>query len=189
MIKTNKAVHRTIQVDKRDNVAIVVDPGGLKAGALLENGIRLVDDVPQGHKVALGPLAAGAPIIRYGEIIGTAATDIVRGQWIHEALVSLPEPPRLADIPLTSRPVPPLEPLEGYSFEGYRNPDGSVGTRNILGISTSVQCVAGVGNVVLGRIKQELLPKYPHVDDVVVLHHGYGCGVAINAPAAMRSPG
>ena len=37
----------------------------------------------------------------------------------------------------------PMPPLEGSTFDGYRNPDGSVGTRNILGISTSVNCVAG----------------------------------------------
>jgi len=185
MMDTSKTVHRTIRVDQRDNVAIAVDPGGLKRGALLDNGIRVVDDVPQGHKVALVHLAAGAPIIRYGEIIGRAAADIAHGQWIHEGLVSLPEPPRLADIPLEPRPAPVPQSLDGYSFEGYRNPDGSVGTRNILGISTSVQCVAGVANVVLARIRQELLPKYPNVDDVVVLNHGYGCGVAINAPAAV----
>jgi len=186
-MKTSKAVHRTIRVDKRDNVAIVVDPDGLKRGALLDNGIQLTDDVSQGHKVALFHLAAGEPIIRYGEIIGYAVADIVQGQWIHEGLVRLPEPPRLADIPLVScpAPAPVLEPLDGYSFEGYRNPDGSVGTRNILGISTSVQCVAGVADVVLGRIRQQLLPKYPNVDDVVVLNHDYGCGVAINAPAAV----
>ncbi len=184
-METSKAVHRTIQVHARDNVAIVVDTGGLKRGTLLDNGVRLMDDVPQGHKVALVHLTAGEPIIRYGEIIGTAVTDILRGQWVHEGLVRLPEAPRLADIPLAPRPAQTMEPLDGYSFEGYRNPDGSVGTRNILGISTSVQCVAGVGNVVLGRIKQELLPKYPHVDDAVVLNHGYGCGVAINAPAAV----
>jgi galactarate dehydratase len=185
MMKTGKAVHRTIRVDQRDNVAIVVDPGGLKSGALLDNGIRLAEDMPQGHKVALVHLAAGEPIIRFGEIIGTAAADIARGQWIREGLVRLPEPPRLADIPLSFRQAPALEPLDGYSFEGYRNPDGSVGTRNILGISTSVQCVAGMANAVLARIKQELLPRYPNVDDVVVLNHGYGCGVAINAPAAI----
>ena len=35
------------------------------------------------------------------------------------------------------------------------------------------------------RIKRELLPRYPHVDDVVGLAHTYGCGVAIDAPDAV----
>ena len=74
--------------------------------------------------------------------------------------------------------------LQGHSFEGYRNADGSVGTRNWLGISTTVQCVAGVLDVALQRIRAELLPKYPNVDGVVALEHSYGCGVAIEAPGA-----
>ncbi|MCW0054166.1 UxaA family hydrolase, partial [Burkholderia pseudomallei] len=75
--------------------------------------------------------------------------------------------------------------LEGYTFEGYRNSDGSVGTRNILAITTTVQCVADVVQHAVTRIKSELLPKYPNVDDVVSLGHTYGCGVAIDAPDAM----
>ncbi len=34
-------------------------------------------------------------------------------------------------------------------------------------------------------IERDLLPKYPNVDGVVGLNHLYGCGVAINAPAAV----
>jgi galactarate dehydratase len=76
-------------------------------------------------------------------------------------------------------------PLEGYSFEGYRNADGSVGTRNILAITQTVQCVAGVTDFAVQRIKAELLPRFPFVDDVVALEHSYGCGVAIDAPDAV----
>ena len=86
---------------------------------------------------------------------------------------------------MATRVPAPLPPLEGYTFEGYRNPDGSVGTKNILAISISVQCVAGTLDVAIRRIKQELLPRYPNVDDVVGLTHAYGCGVAINAPEAV----
>ncbi|MCT9872410.1 UxaA family hydrolase, partial [Paenarthrobacter aurescens] len=80
---------------------------------------------------------------------------------------------------------PPLPPLEGYTFEGYRNADGSVGTRNLLGITTSVHCVAGVVDYVVQLIERDLLPRYSNVDGVVALNHLYGCGVAINAPAAV----
>jgi galactarate dehydratase len=79
----------------------------------------------------------------------------------------------------------PLPPLTGCTFEGFRNPDGSVGTKNILAISISVQCVAGTLDVAIRRIKAELLPRFPNVDDVVGLTHAYGCGVAINAPQAV----
>jgi len=174
-----------IQIDERDNVAIVVESGGLKAGSLLRNGVRLVDDVPQGHKVVLKDLAKDAAIIRYGEVVGYAEKNLSCGSWIHEGVTRMPESPQLDSWTFTPSVEQNLEPLEGYSFEGYRNADGSVGTRNILGISTSVQCVAGVANHVVHRIKAELLPRFPNVDDVVALNHAYGCGVAINAPAAI----
>ncbi len=80
----------------------------------------------------------------------------------------------------------PLPPLEGYTFEGYRNADGSVGTKNLLGITTSVHCVAGVVDYVVKIIERDLLPNYPNVDGVVGLNHLYGCGVAINVAGGGR---
>lgn len=141
--------------------------------------------VPQGHKVALNDIAKGESIIRYGEIIGYAVKDIPQGSWIEESLVELPEAPALETLPLATSVPPAMPPLEGYTFEGYRNADGSVGTKNLLGITTSVQCVAGVVDYVVKLIERDLLPKYPNVDGVVGLNHLYGCGVAINAPAAV----
>ena len=97
----------------------------------------------------------------------------------------MPPPPSLDALQPARHPPPALPALDGYTFEGYRNPDGTVGTRNILAINTSVQCVAGTLDFAVKRIKAELLPKYPNVDDVVGLTHTYGCGVAIDAPLAI----
>ena len=174
----------TIKIHDRDNVSIVVDAGGLPAGSRLPDGTVLLEAVPPAHKVALADLPEGTPVIRYGEVIGRAARAIPRGSWVEESLVLLPEPPSLDDLPLDTGRAPGLPPLSGYSFEGYRNADGTVGTKNLLCISTSVQCVAGVVNQLVRRIKDELLPRYPNVEDVVAVTHGYGCGVAINAPGA-----
>lgn len=175
----------TIRIQPIDNVAIVVNAAGLDAGTRLDDGTVLTERVPAGHKVALAAIAQGGKIIRYGEVIGYAVASIAQGQCVTEHLVQLPTPPELHELPLATRPAPERDPLEGYTFEGYCNPDGSVGTRNVLGLSTSVQCVAGVTDYVVKRIKQELLPRFPNVDDVVALNHTYGCGVAINAPAAI----
>jgi galactarate dehydratase len=175
----------TIRMHERDNVAIVANDGGLDAGTVLPGGLQLVDRVPQGHKVALQPIAAGAAVLRYGIPIGQALKDIPAGAWVHERLLQMPEARSLEGLPIATAKPSPLPPLEGYTFEGYRNADGSVGTRNILAITQTVQCVAGVTDFAVKRIKAELLPKYPHVDDVVALEHGYGCGVAIDAPDAV----
>lgn len=174
-----------IQVHDADNVAIVVNTQGLPAGTRFDSGLALTEHVPQGHKVALLAIPQGGAIVRYGEVIGYALRPIAAGSWIDESLVRLPDAPPLAQLPLATQVPPTLPPLEGYTFEGYRNADGSVGTRNLLGITTSVHCVAGVVDHVVKIIERDLLPRYPNVDGVVALNHLYGCGVAINAPAAV----
>jgi galactarate dehydratase len=174
----------TIRMHERDNVAIVANDGGLPPGTVLPSGLTLCDRVPQGHKVALVDLKAETPVLRYGIPIGYALKDIPAGSWVHERLLRMPGARELGNLPIATVKPPPLPPLEGYSFEGFRNADGSVGTRNILAITTTVQCVAGVLDVAVQRIKAELLPRFPHVDDVVGLEHSYGCGVAIDAPGA-----
>ena len=175
----------TIRMDERDNVAIVANDGGLAAGTLLPTGQTWVDRVPQGHKVALVDIAADAPVLRYGVVIGHAQKPIPVGSWVHERLLKMPDARGLDGLPIATGAGRSLPPLPGYSFEGYRNADGSVGTRNILAITQTVQCVAGVTDFAVQRIKAELLPRYPNVDDVVALEHGYGCGVAIDAPDAV----
>jgi galactarate dehydratase len=175
----------TILMHDRDNVAIVANDGGLPAGTALAGGPVLLDRVPQGHKVALVDIAADAPVLRYGIPIGQSLKPIPAGSWVHERLLKMPQARSLDGLPMaTARPVP-LPPLEGHTFEGYRNADGSVGTRNILAITQTVQCVAGVTAFAVQRIKAELLPRFAQVDDVVALEHAYGCGVAIDAPDAV----
>ncbi|HVL57495.1 MAG TPA: UxaA family hydrolase, partial [Burkholderiaceae bacterium] len=175
-----------ITMHDRDNVAIVGNDGGLPQGTTLPSGLVLRDKVPQGHKVALVDIAEGEPVRRYDVAIGRAAQPIAAGSWVHERLLAMP-PARALDATLpvaTIRPEP-MPSLEGYTFEGYRNADGSVGTRNILAITQTVQCVAGVVDYAARRIRDELLPQYPNVDDVVAIEHGYGCGVAIDARDAV----
>jgi galactarate dehydratase len=176
---------RYIKLDTRDNVAIVVNDFGLPAGSRFPCGLELRSFVPQGHKAALVDIDEGAPILRYGETIGYAAAPIKAGEWVDEARIRMPDAPSLDSLEIATAVPAPQPPLEGYTFEGFRNADGSVGTKNILGISTSVQCVRGTLEYAVKRIRAELLPKYPNVDDVVPVTHAYGCGVAINAPDAV----
>ncbi len=145
---------RTLKLHPDDTVAIVLNDFGLPAGTVFADGLVLLDRVPQGHKVALVDHAAGAPIKRYGEIIGAAVKPIARGAWVEELLVQLPAPVRLDKLEMATRVPKPLPPLDGFTFEGYRNADGSVGTKNVLGISTSVQCVAGTLEYAVKRIRQ-----------------------------------
>ena len=174
-----------ITMHPQDNVAIVANDGGLPAGTVFPSGLTLIGHVPQGHKVALEPIAKDAPVRRYNVTIGFALQNLPAGSWVNEKLLRMPDARGLDNLPISTAQREPMPPLEGYTFEGFRNPDGSVGTRNILAITQTVQCVAGVTSFAVKRIKEELLPRFPHVDDVVALEHGYGCGVAIDAPEAI----
>lgn len=173
---------RYVRVHPSDNVAIAVD--SYAPGTVFPGGLTLLDRVPQAHKVALADVAEGAPVIRYGEVIGLALRPIARGAWVREDLLALPAAPDLDSLPLATATPAALPPLEGFTFEGYPNADGSVATKNLLGISTTVQCVAPTVEYAVRRIRAEVLPRFPNVDDVIALTHPYGCGVAIDAPGA-----
>ncbi|MCC9295028.1 galactarate dehydratase [Clostridium sp. MT-14] len=178
-----------IKINPKDNVAVIVNKGGLKKDTLLDGGFKLLSDIPEANKVMLEDVSKDEPIIRYGEIIGYAKSDLKKGSWLHEDKVRLPRACPLDNLK-SGYMVEHYNPLEGYTFLGYRNDDGSVGTKNILGITTTVQCSEGVVNVAVDRIRSELLPKYKNVDDVVALNHLYGCGVAIygdNAEIPIRA--
>jgi galactarate dehydratase len=181
---------RIIKVNPLDNVAIPVDD--LPKGGIVAEGIAALEDIPQGHKIALRDLREGAELIRYGVSLGRLNTALPAGSWVREHMLELPDPPGLDEMPYAANIItklPSLRPSaenDGYdTFEGYEVP-GSLfaGTRNILGVMSSVQCVAGVLNAAVRKIKSEFLPKYPHVDDVVILNHAYGCGVAIKGREA-----
>ena len=173
-----------IRIKEADNVAVAVHD--LPAGAQVLPGLIALDPIPQAHKIALTDIPAGGEIVRYGVVLGYAKSDIPAGSWINEHMLTLPQSLSVDDMPwgtdlvkTEDLPQPPRT-----TWMGYRNKTGPAGTRNLLGIVTTVQCAAGVVKAAVERIRAQLLPKYPNVDGVVAVTHPYGCGVAINAPMA-----
>jgi len=173
-----------VKINPIDNVAVVVHPDGLAKDQPWSDSAVALELIPMGHKLALSDITRGMPIIRYGSIIGYAKEHIRTGEWVSGAKITLPDPPELNQLSISSGNNYKPEPLEGYTFEGFRNRNGSVGTRNILAVATSVHCVAGFASHLATLVKKELLPRYPNVDDVVPINHAYGCGVAIDSPLA-----
>lgn len=88
MEENKMAKKKSIVINKKDNVATaLVD---LKAGDLLDEEfegeskkIELKQDVPFGHKISLTRIEKGEPIIKYGEVIGTATELIDEGDYVH----------------------------------------------------------------------------------------------------------
>ncbi len=173
--------HHTLKINDKDNVAIALYDH--KKGEQIENGITLLDDIPQAHKVLLCDLKKGDAVYRYGVMLGTVKKDEKAGALINEYSLNLPLRPSLENLPYATNIVPYEElpkPVR-TTWLGYRNRQGPAGTRNLLGIVTTVQCAAGVIRKAVERIRTELLPQYKNVDGVVAVTHPYGCGVAINA--------
>ena len=173
-----------VKIKEQDNVVVAVTD--LKAGTEVMEGLTCNQDIPQAHKIALCDIPAGGEIIRYGVVLGYAINDIHKGDWINEHMLDLPDSPSVDDMEYGTNlvPVEDLPMPTRTTWMGYKNAEGPAGTRNLLGIVTTVQCAAGVLKVAVEHIKKEILPKYPNVDGVVAVTHPYGCGVAINAPLA-----
>ena len=148
----------TIQIKEQDNVAVAVHD--LPAGTAIESGVTTRDPIPQAHKIALRDIPAGGEIIRYGVVLGYAKDAIPAGSWINEHMLNLPESPALDNMPWGTnvKPLADLPDPPRTTWMGYRNAHGPAGTRNLLGIVTTVQCAAGVVKVAVERIKKELLP-------------------------------
>lgn len=176
-----------VKMRPEDNVAIALhelQPGEVALGKVTAN-----TKIPQAHKVALVDIPKGEPVMRYGVVLGYVKDDIKAGDWVNENSLILPPSPDLQELKkeygkniksLDELPQPKRTTWMGYSVPGCKY----AGTRNILGIMTTVQCVAGICQRAVDRLKKEVLPKYPNVDDIVLIRHGYGCGVAINAKEA-----
>ncbi|QDA36569.1 altronate dehydratase (plasmid) [Paracoccus liaowanqingii] len=133
--------------------------------------------IPAGHKIALRPIAAGEPVLKYGQVIGTATQAIAAGEHVH--VHNLGMGAHRQDYGFGSA----VDPLPGIdapaSFQGFHRPSGRVGTRNYIGILTSVNCAGSVARFIAEEAeRQGWLADYPHVDGIVPIVHGTGCGMS-----------
>ena len=165
MAPLDLASPRTPALRLHDRDSVMVALRDLPAGAVLdpEGAFRAAADVPRGHKIAIRPLPKGAPVLKFGQFIGEATVDIAVGEHVHSHNLAY------------RRPLAP--PEAPASFDGIVRADGAVGTRNYIGVLTSVNCSATVARLVADRFRgAEALADHPHVDGVVALTHQGGCG-------------
>ncbi|HML47713.1 MAG TPA: SAF domain-containing protein, partial [Clostridia bacterium] len=132
-----------IRLHPKDNVAVAVR--ALAAGTPLPDGLTTLEDTPQAHKIALQDIPAGGPVVRYGVTLGYANRNIPAGGWVQESMLRLPEPPGLDGMPFGTNVNTDLPKALIRTFWGYRHPANPyAGTRNLLAIHTTVQCVSSV---------------------------------------------
>ena len=159
----------------------------LPAGTLLVDNagteLAVSANIPRGHKIALVPVAAGTPVHKYGQSIGLALTDIRPGSHVHTHNLGMDEVKQDYEFG-TARNVPQLPPGQRPTFQGYRRPNGKVGTRNYVGILTSVNCSASTARMIADQFRGSALDAFPNVDGVFALTHGSGCGMVLGSAGA-----
>ena len=138
-------------------------------------GFTASESIGLGHKVASRPIAVGEPIRKYGQVIGYSTEPIATGEWVHVHNV---EPGDLDLDYAFSADVPaPPDPITDRTFQGYRRADGKAGTRNYLGIVSTVNCSATASKYVARAFDEGLLEDYPNIDGIVPLVHQGGCAM------------
>ena len=142
--------------------------------------LRLRDEVPAGHKVALREIPQGEQVRKYGQVIGVATSDIAAGEHVHTHNLAFAEFERDYAFGIDAKGSQAAPPGPPATFSGIVRPDGRVATRNYLGVLTSVNCSATVARMIANQFQEgsELLAAYPNLDGVVALTHGSGCGMA-----------
>ncbi|MCU4157820.1 altronate dehydratase [Carboxylicivirga sp. A043] len=166
-------MNQFLHIHPNDNVVVALQP--ISAGAELEvnaTQLKVQADIPQGHKIAIAPIAKGEHIIKYGYSIGLAKEDIEPGQHVHSHNVRTG-----LDENLEYQYTPKGQPLsiahEERTFNGYVRKNGDVGIRNELWVIPTVGCVNGQAKLIVDQLKAE--SDTSHLDDVLVLSHQYGC--------------
>jgi altronate hydrolase len=164
-----------IRLGQQDNVIVAIRT--LEPGMPVE-GVSARERVPRGHKVATALIASGQPVIKFGQVIGFATSDIAPGQHVHTQNCVFSSFRREYNLD----GVPDLDLLpesQRATFMGYHRANGRVGTRNYIAILTSVNCSATVARLVAEAANRSgMLDAFPNVDGVIALVHGTGCGLA-----------
>jgi len=167
---------KALRLAPEDNVLVAAER--LDAGTPLEGGATR-ERIPFGHKVAARGIAEGEAIVKLGQIIGFASRPIAAGDWVHEHNVVLHDFERDYRMGEAAKPETLLPPEQRATFQGFRRAGGRAGTRNYVGILTSVNCSASVARFIAEAAQRSgLLDDFPNVTGVVSFTHGTGCGMA-----------
>jgi altronate hydrolase len=143
----------------------------------------LPGDVPRGHKLAVRDLPAGSPVHKYGQSIGRATADIVAGAHVHTHNLGMDNTERAYEFG-TARIELPAPSGPPRTFQGYHRTNGRVGTRNFVGVLTSVNCSASSATMIADHFRGIALDAFPNVDGVVALTHQSGCGLVPGSDGA-----
>lgn len=170
-----KTVRKVTLLNPQDNVALALED--IPAGATISvNDIQVNRDVPRGHKIAVKEINTGAEVVKYAQVIGFAKEPIAPGDHVHSQNCGVEDFERDYDFCADADNFVANTSHQSRTFKGFRRSSGKVGTRNYIGILTSVNCSATVARLIADEVKNSgILADYPNVDGIVPLVHGAGC--------------
>lgn len=164
-----------LKLHSDDNVAVALK--ALAKGDRLSD-VSVVDDIPAMHKVAVRAIARGERVTKYRQPIGLASQDIFAGEHVHSHNCEMLHERQESTPGSRFRPTDHVEPDRQATFEGYHRDDGRVGTRNYIGVVTSVNCSATVAKQIAAQAeRQGIVDRFANIDGVVAITHGSGCGM------------
>lgn len=174
-----------LPADSRQFVRLHPDDNVVVAAISLRRGTRLKDEnvtlvgaVPLGHKIAAKRISSGGAVVKFGQVIGYATEEIEPGAHVHVHNCAMGEHDQDYRIGIDYRPVEHRDP-GAATFRGIRRADGRVGTRNFIALCSTVNCSATVIRLIADRVDRSgILADYPHIDGIIALAHGTGCGMA-----------
>lgn len=166
-----------LRLNDADNVAVATR--SIEAGELVGN-FTAAEHIPSGHKVAIEDIPAGHDVLKYGQVIGAATRTIHTGEHVHLNNLQMVECHVSHEFAKQGGGTPLLPEAARRTFQGYVRPNGQVGTRNYIGIITSVNCSATVAKAVADHYKRNGFGDHHNIDGVVALTHGTGCAIPLN---------
>ncbi len=163
-----------IKLNEKDNIGIA--PMDIPQNININYGIRSIDNIPYGHKISLKKIKSGDFIFKYGQIIGISNQNIEPGEHVHSHNMGYSEFKREYIRKDIRNDINKSEKTE--YFKGFKRNNGSSGTRNYIGLISTVNCSATVTKMIVERIKySDILKDYPNIDGAVCLKHSSGCGM------------
>lgn len=161
-----------LQINPGDNVAVALRP--LAKGERVELGagsVTVLEDIPQGHKIALRSVKEGENVIKYGSPIGHTTEAVEAGCWIHTHNMKT----NLSGVVKYSYQPEDcaLAPADSRFFNGFVRKDGKVGIRNEVWIIPTVGCVNDIA-AKLAQDNRDLL-EGTTVEGLYAFPHPYGC--------------
>lgn len=142
-ISEKKVIGPIIRLHPNDNVVVARIDASIGMQVPSEN-FSIRSQVPAGYKIAARKINKGEPILKYNVIVGFANTDIDAGSMVHSHNTEFREFDRDYAYASEYKPTQFLPENERATFKGIVREDGKVGTRNYIGILSTVNCSATV---------------------------------------------